>query len=411
MVRLFLLSLLYSFIIFNSVGQTAPAKKTTTPKTRTAAQKSKPQPVKKKVEPVKTDRLYQLDGVTSIRGKVVKVTDDTVSYYPAATPKVIRRIPTSKLTKIVYANGVTKIIEPKEAEEIVQEVKEEVVAVKEEQKPVEEKVAAPLPDEIVLKSGEVIQGRISSQQKFKIGYRPMTSPDTGQELFVPTTKIWKLRYASTGQELVLNPVKENAGKTKGGTVASKKEKLVKEKPSEPVRTESSSGGSERIYRPFKVDITMGYSRLTDGDADIRFGFNFSVEPKYNITDHLAAGLKIEAAGFVFASSDGDEGGVLLMRSYSLTGEYLLGTKKVRPYFGMAVGLYQPLGYSYDEDDEIYKTHLDSKIGFAPRVGIHLGHFRLGAEFNIVKDNNLDVNYGHLSIKAGATIGGGKKRKR
>lgn len=164
----------------------------------------------------------------------------------------------------------------------------------------------------------------------------------------------------------------------------------------------------RIYNSFKVDVTAGYAHWMDGGtAAISFGLNLSVEPKYNITDNIAAGFKLEGA--LFFASDDDDASLLTMTSYSLTGEYLFGTGKVRPYLGVAAGLYKPTFYLTDLEDEIYKFSLDNTLGFAPRAGFQFGKFRLGTEFNIVKDNSLDIDYSYLTIKMGATIGGGRRR--
>lgn len=168
-----------------------------------------------------------------------------------------------------------------------------------------------------------------------------------------------------------------------------------------------AGNGDRLYKPFKVDVTAGYAHLMDAGAAVNFGLNLSVEPKYNITDNIAAGLKVEGA--LFFTADDVDASLLTITSYSLTGEYLVGTGKVRPYLGLAIGLYKPTFYLTDLDDEIYKLSFDNTLGFAPRAGFQFGKFRLGAEYNIVKDNSLDIDYSYLSIKMGVAIGGGKQR--
>ncbi len=152
------------------------------------------------------------------------------------------------------------------------------------------------------------------------------------------------------------------------------------------------------YGRFKGDITAGYSYPTD--LDIKFGFNFSIEPKYNVTDNIAAGLKIEAAAFLGDSYD--EGtGAIIMRSYSATGEYYFSQKKTRPYAGLGLGVYQRILTSADE--EVSTVFNDKALfGFAPRIGVQVGQFRSGLEFNIAQKNT------YLSLKIGATIGGKRK---
>lgn len=152
------------------------------------------------------------------------------------------------------------------------------------------------------------------------------------------------------------------------------------------------------YGRFKGDITAGYSYPTD--LDIKFGFNFSLEPKYNVTDNFAMGLKMEAAVFLGDSYDGGTSAITT-RSYTVVGEYYFNQKRVRPYVGLGLGVYQRILTSADED--IYDVVNDKAVfGFAPRVGIQFGQFRTGLEFNIAQENS------YLSLKVGVTIGGKRK---
>lgn len=407
----FLLCLLtIGLLSTSSFAQTATPKKTTTPVKKPATTATKPvtkpatstakpgtttakkpaTPVKK-AQPVKTDKIFKTDNVTILKGKVITITEDSIYYYPAATPKLRKRVAVEAVLKIVYANGTTKLIEPKPVpEEVVEEVKEEVVEKKEE--PVAEPVV--IIDEITLKSGAVITGRIVSQQKAKIGYRVGDNLDSGEQLFVASSKVWKLKYGATGQEVIINPVKEKTAKTKEPKPAKEpKEKKVKEE------VTSTDG---RVYRKFKVDVTLGYSRIMEDAVDASYGFNFSVEPKFNVLDNLAVGLKLEAAGFIL-SDDEDYVTLASLPSVSLTSEYYFGKKTVRPYIGVSAGAYFPKTYKFDDETITYSG--DTQFGFAPRVGVQIGHFRVGAEYNIVEDGNF------LSIKLGASIGGGKKKRK
>jgi hypothetical protein len=83
------------------------------------------------------------------------------------------------------------------------------------------------------------------------------------------------------------------------------------------------------YKLFKVDMASGYSRPTSTVGDISGGLNLSIEPKFNIFDQIAVGVKFEAAAL--ASGSQTSGVVVLMRNTSLTGEYYFGQKTVRPY--------------------------------------------------------------------------------
>lgn len=155
------------------------------------------------------------------------------------------------------------------------------------------------------------------------------------------------------------------------------------------------------YRLFKVDLLSGYSRpSTQG---LKAGFNLSLEPKFYISNHLAIGLKIEGVLLASVSNTNTEDGKLsALRSFSLTSEYYFGKKMVRPYIGIGAGLYK--GFSINTDSQDIDDLIVSKnqLGITPRAGFQIGHFRLGAEYNIVKDFNF------FSVKIGTTIGGGRK---
>lgn len=413
MIRFLLCLLMIISLGGSSIAQTATPKKTTPavkkPATSTAAKPAtkaattakptgtpakKPATPVKKAQPVKVDKIYKTDSVTILKGKVITMTDDSIYYYPAATPKLRKRVAVTAVYKIVYANGTTKLVEPKPVpEEVVEDVKEEVVEKKEE--PVAEPVV--IVDEITLKTGAVITGRIVSQQKAKIGYRTASNMESGEELFIASSKVWKLKYGATGQEVVINPVKEKAAKA-----TKEKEPKPAKEPKEKKVKEEATAGDGRVYRKFKVDVTLGYSQIMEDAVDASYGFNFSVEPKYNVLDNLAVGLKLEAAGFIL-SDDEDYLTLASLPSVSLTSEYYFGKKTVRPYIGIAAGAYFPKVYEFDDETITYSG--DTKFGFAPRVGVQIGHFRVGAEYNIVEDGSF------LSIKLGASIGGGKKKRK
>src|SRR6266511_3336463 len=50
------------------------------------------------------------------------------------------------------------------------------------------------------------------------------------------------------------------------------------------------------YQPVRVDLTV-YGAYASADAT-SWGGGVAIEPKYNVTDRLAAGMRFEAAGFV-----------------------------------------------------------------------------------------------------------------
>jgi len=162
------------------------------------------------------------------------------------------------------------------------------------------------------------------------------------------------------------------------------------------------------YKAFKVDVGGLYA-IPSGDG-VKAGAGFYFEPKYNITDNIAAGLRMEWAMMGASDDLGDDVSISSLGSYLLTGDYYFNTKKVRPFAGLGVGLYS-LG-SIEFDDEVGEGEIDmgNKFGFAPRIGLLLGHFRLGLEYNVITGVDSDVfdSKNYLSFKFGFEIGGGKK---
>lgn len=152
------------------------------------------------------------------------------------------------------------------------------------------------------------------------------------------------------------------------------------------------------YGAFKVDVMLGYANPSAGL--VKGGLTFSIEPKYNLTDNIAVGVQL---GSTLLASDAPGIGILGLNNYSLTGEYYFTENRLRPFAGIAAGLYAPAAVEITVNGQTTTLPAgDSQFGFAPRVGIQLGHFRLAAEYNLVKDSNF------LSLKIGATIGGGSR---
>ena len=150
-----------------------------------------------------------------------------------------------------------------------------------------------------------------------------------------------------------------------------------------------------------------------GDA-ADFGFGGYLEPKYLINDNIAVG--VYTGGMVFAGSDltdlsglGGLGGLATAELSAFTvvpltvfGDYMFVNSKVTPYAGLAVGPYfisggevstSVLGQSFD-----LPVESSTEFGFAPRVGVLIGKFNLGAAYHIVSDANF------ITFRLGFDIG-------
>ena len=165
----------------------------------------------------------------------------------------------------------------------------------------------------------------------------------------------------------------------------------------------ASAGFAQTYKPFKVDIGLLYGLPTD--EAFKSGVGFYVEPKYNVTDNIATGLRAEWAVIGAADIEGGSVDVSAIGSYLITGDYYFGTEKVRPFAGAGLGLYTLGTVSSSFAGTVTEVELGNKFGFAPRVGLLLGHFRLALDYNIITGTDVTQNY--LALKAGFEIGGGK----
>jgi hypothetical protein len=178
--------------------------------------------------------------------------------------------------------------------------------------------------------------------------------------------------------------------------------------------------SGQTYKPFKVNLSLGYAQpLLSG---ISGGVLFGLEPKYGINDHIDLGVRLEGALVargVTLNGSTSRGEVNYMGSYLLTGNYLFGKAKTRPFIGLGGGLYR-ITSSGDIEitdgqswEEITLTAAN-KWGALLRAGIKAGHFLVSVEYNAVPasvahlgSSRMRSRNDYLGIKLGLDIGGGK----
>ncbi|TAJ11591.1 hypothetical protein DMA11_16170 [Marinilabiliaceae bacterium JC017] len=175
---------------------------------------------------------------------------------------------------------------------------------------------------------------------------------------------------------------------------------------------TSSFAQSSNYRAFKVDLGGAYA-IPSGDG-IKAGVGFYLEPKYNVTDNLALGLKMEWAAMGAEDVQGMSVSVSTLGTYQLTGDYYFGDSFVRPFVGIGTGIYSLGTVEVEAEnavtgDEVMNMDYGTKFGFAPRAGILIGHFRVGVEYNVITgiDSELESK-NYLSFKLGFEIGGGSK---
>lgn len=194
---------------------------------------------------------------------------------------------------------------------------------------------------------------------------------------------------------------------------------------------SSAAAQAQNYQPVRVDVTA-YGAYAPGDA-ATYGFGAVVEPKYNLTDQLALGLRLEGGGFVMQSVE--VGGtnavkidqnVRVVSAYLAKAEYYLTTSPVRPFVGLGLGLYQidSGSQSMTGGGSIVQQVKSTKgFGVCPQVGVNFGGFRLAATYHVITgdeqviatqaigapaptETKLSKNF--LAFEIGGTIGGNRR---
>lgn len=172
----------------------------------------------------------------------------------------------------------------------------------------------------------------------------------------------------------------------------------------------SATAQSQNFRPFKVDLMVGYATPNGNLSNLhgKGGVAISLEPKYNLSDNLAVGLKGELAALEVVSKTtaaADEYSARTVGSVIVTGEYSFGSAFLRPFIGAGLGIYT-FGsvdvVTNSTNNSTQRVSGESNFGFAPRVGLQVGHFRLAIEDNFVQNNN------YISFKAGVTFGGGRR---
>ena len=173
--------------------------------------------------------------------------------------------------------------------------------------------------------------------------------------------------------------------------------------------------NERIFKPFKVDVSVGYALPLGGSATAKGGVLFVIEPKYAVAEQFAVGLRLEIAAMARGTvigGDEFEGQVQGNASYLATGDYYFNNNKFRPFVGAGAGLYNIGSADFNSTDPLLPTEVptENKFGFMFRGGFEAGHLRLGIEYNAIGKSKFSENNSYIGFKLGICIGGGRYKK-
>ena len=169
---------------------------------------------------------------------------------------------------------------------------------------------------------------------------------------------------------------------------------------------------------FRVGLDLGGVPTNGGG-----GVLFSLEPKYNIKDNMNVGLRIGIAAIVRDINDSGattSAKVAANGSYVATYDYYFNGagKSFVPYIGAGAGYYSIANVELDDTDNSNNVNVDAtgKLGGLVRGGFEWGKFRMGLEYNLVPESNLqDINgnnqgtvaNSYVGIHLGFYVGGGK----
>lgn len=157
--------------------------------------------------------------------------------------------------------------------------------------------------------------------------------------------------------------------------------------------------NERIFKPFRVDVAAAYVRTAK--IPNRYVLDFSLEPKYGITDAIWVGLRLEAAAVIQNSPQlADDYQALGIFSAVPTIDYsFIVNEEFRPFVGFGIGSYTFQQFYDGADSQDEKAY--RKIGFCPRIGFDYRTFRLGLEYNSIANGGS-----YTAVKVGWCMGGG-----
>ncbi|UZO80324.1 outer membrane beta-barrel protein [Aquimarina sp. ERC-38] len=172
---------------------------------------------------------------------------------------------------------------------------------------------------------------------------------------------------------------------------------------------------------FRVDFGIGYTAPKGGG-----GILVNLEPKWNIKDNMAVGIRLGAAAMakeieISDDESSSEAKLSSNGSYVGTFEYNFnnGNSSFAPFVGAGIGYFSIANLEFSSSDTIEgQTSLDAsgKIGGMLRTGFDWGKFRLAAEYNLIPesevqnlngDNTGEIANSYLGVSLGFFVGGGK----
>lgn len=175
------------------------------------------------------------------------------------------------------------------------------------------------------------------------------------------------------------------------------------------------------FQPVRVEATLVVAR---GSGDIgAWGVGLAIEPKYNLTDQLSIGLRLEGTGMVSQTiSPSLLGGADVSMSaravvaFLAKVDYYLTTSSTRPFVGLGAGYYS-IGSANSGTTGVTAEAFNG-FGLFPQLGVNFGHFRMALGYHAILGGSqalviagaptgLDLSKNYFAFEIGGTFGGGR----
>ena len=146
------------------------------------------------------------------------------------------------------------------------------------------------------------------------------------------------------------------------------------------------------YDPVRADSGLTGSFISKTG---RGGGGALFEIKYLVHDQIAVGARAEAQVMFGGNFGGDEThmDMAAVAAVLAKGEYYVTTSTVRPFVGLAFGVYDIGSQSITAGP--MTTSVDQKagryFGIAPQLGIDLGRLRLAATYNKIVGADIEIH--------------------
>ncbi len=170
---------------------------------------------------------------------------------------------------------------------------------------------------------------------------------------------------------------------------------------------------------FRVGLDLGFVPTGGGGGGM-----LSIEPKYNITDNMNVGLRLGGAGIAKDIQTTTTTSAEVSANGSVVGTYDYYFHKsgsgssFAPYVGAGFGYYSLANVKVDDTSESTEITpaVSGVMGGLIRAGFEWAGFRMGVEYNVLPDSDLEDLNGnvigtaknaYLGIHIGFFVGGGK----